>query len=304
LPALIRLLLEREFSKDPSLVSDLAHGMEEGYRWKTVFLPSGTLLSFHRTPKDGVQKRQSEVAKVVGNKLMYDDQETTPSDFINQFFKYPKNAWRSIWVKRPTDTGWLPAEQIRKAVDQAELIQDIALKRIKIQEPSSLAGELSDPIAAPERPFRRFGSLPISDKMGPMYLVACLTTSSLFEKPLKNIDDKRFFDEIEEKILNPISEAKGMFNRIVRRDRHDWEHVSLILGAPDITLCRQAAQWLTNLRKNLLSLKKIADGGGGDYDEVTQKLVGQLQGDFGLTLRKRLETASLALEALGYTRSE
>jgi hypothetical protein len=54
----------------------------------------------------------------------------------------------------------------------------------------------------------------------------------------------------------------------------------------------------------LLAFKKIADGAQENHDEVTQKLDGQLQGDFGLILRQRLETASLALEALGYTRSE
>jgi hypothetical protein len=308
LPALLRLLLEKEFSKDPGLVSAPAYKMEEGYRWKTVFLPSGTLLSFHHTPKDGGQKRRSEIAKVVDNKLMYNDQETTPSDFINQFFKYPKNAWRSIWVKRPYDTGWTPAEQIRKAVDQAEeLIQEPARERNNVLEPLSLAPQLAEPSAAPERPFRRFGSLPISDKMGPKYLSACLTVSHLFENPIKDIDDERLLikdKDFHEKILDPISESKGMFNRIVRRDRHDWEHVSLILGAPDVTLCRRAANWLTELRVNLLAFKRIADGAQENHDEVTQKLDGQLQGDFGLILRQRLETASLALEALGYTRSE
>lgn len=84
-----------------------------------------------------------------------------------------------------------------------------------------------------------FGKFPISAKMGPRYLMACTTTCKIIKiGAIQSKDD-----------LPDISEAKGMYNRVLRHDRPDWEAVRHLLGEPDRAICHLAATWLAELRK-------------------------------------------------------
>ena len=84
-----------------------------------------------------------------------------------------------------------------------------------------------------------FGKFPISAKMGPRYLKACTTTCRIIKSgAIQSQDD--FAD---------ISEAKGMYNRVLRHDTPDWEAVWQLIGEPDRVVCYLAATWLAKLRK-------------------------------------------------------
>ena len=83
-----------------------------------------------------------------------------------------------------------------------------------------------------------FGKYPISARMGPRYLLAC-------EATLQVIDSEK----MKEKELACISEAKGMYNRVLRQDTPDWEAVRHLLGEPDRAICHLAANWFTSLRQ-------------------------------------------------------
>jgi hypothetical protein len=80
----------------------------DGYQWKLLFLPSGTVL---RT----VAKGESKIAHVQGNKLLYDGYPTTPARFVNAAHGCCRNAWTSTWLRYPGDTEWQPACNIRPA---------------------------------------------------------------------------------------------------------------------------------------------------------------------------------------------
>lgn len=82
-----------------------------------------------------------------------------------------------------------------------------------------------------------FGKFPISVKMGPRYLAACAATARVIRSGEAGVED-----------LNHLSEMKGMYNRVLRQDRPDWEAVRQLLGEPDRAVCHLAAGWLWELR--------------------------------------------------------
>ena len=93
-----------------------------------------------------------------------------------------------------------------------------------------------------------FGKYPISAKMGPRYLAACRTTASIIQHGQAAEDE-----------LAQLSEMKGMYNRVLRQDRADWEAVRHLLGEPDRAICNLAARWLDKLRTLAKSGEPIAD---------------------------------------------
>lgn len=55
-------------------------------------------------------------------------------------------------------------------------------------------------------------------------------------------------DSSENRILEQLSEVKGLFNRIVRQDQWDWFTVSSQMGHPSFSLARRIANLLSDLR--------------------------------------------------------
>lgn len=84
-----------------------------------------------------------------------------------------------------------------------------------------------------------FGKYPISKKMGPRYFAASATV-------VRIIGTRSLRSEAD---LADISEAKGMYNRVLRQDCPDWEAVRHLLGEPDRAVCHLAATWLAELRR-------------------------------------------------------
>ncbi|USX18068.1 hypothetical protein NHH82_19540 [Oxalobacteraceae bacterium OTU3REALA1] len=77
-----------------------------GFQWKNVFLPEGTTL---RTSNGDVV----EFAKVVGDRIVSDDDRSlTPSMFANRHAK-GRNAWRFVWLRFPGNDHWVRAGNFR-----------------------------------------------------------------------------------------------------------------------------------------------------------------------------------------------
>jgi len=202
------------------------------YRWKDVFLPNETVLSFQ-------YKGNTYTAAVKDGELLFENRPVSPSEFVNSISSGVRNAWRDIWVKRPSDKVWLQASEVRAESTTAKLakIDNDVLEVVKLFDVPKSQNHSSSAVIAPTLARRQFGTLPVSERMGPRYFQAC--------KSVIQIISSRTASSVD---LDQISEAKGMFNRIVRRDRHDWMHVQKLLGMPNLTNCRQAAAWLTELR--------------------------------------------------------
>jgi len=78
----------------------------DGYQWKSLYLPAGTVL---RT----VVKGKSHVAHVRGNELIYDNAPTTPARFVNAAHGCCNNAWTCLWLRFPGNPDWKPAKNLR-----------------------------------------------------------------------------------------------------------------------------------------------------------------------------------------------
>jgi hypothetical protein len=77
-----------------------------GYQWKTVFLPHGTLL---RTVFHG----KNFHARVEGDRLLFDGAATSPSRFVNAIGGVRRNAWKVLWILLPSATEWKRADSFR-----------------------------------------------------------------------------------------------------------------------------------------------------------------------------------------------
>ena len=83
-----------------------------GFQWKNVFLPEGTTL---RTSHCDVV----EFAKVVGDRIVSeDDMSLTPSTFANRHAK-GRNAWRFVWLRLPGNDHWVRAANYRRHSEDA-----------------------------------------------------------------------------------------------------------------------------------------------------------------------------------------
>jgi len=79
-----------------------------GYMWKNVFLVQGTLLRMKK--KGGA----FEYAKVEGDCLVYKGESLSPNQFAFKVAGNARDAWRDVWVKRPMDQDYVPANFLRK----------------------------------------------------------------------------------------------------------------------------------------------------------------------------------------------
>lgn len=79
-----------------------------GYRWGTLFMPNGTLLRME-------YKRQTYRATVKFDYIEYECQRYTPSELASKIAAgTSRNAWRDLFVKRPGDTDWCLADELRR----------------------------------------------------------------------------------------------------------------------------------------------------------------------------------------------
>jgi hypothetical protein len=93
-----------------------AHSREptgQGYRWKNVFLPSGTHLEV-RT------RGQAWRAHVDGDEIRHEGRSVSPNGFVAACAGAPRNAWREIAVLLPGERCWKPAYMLRREVERAQ----------------------------------------------------------------------------------------------------------------------------------------------------------------------------------------
>lgn len=84
-----------------------------------------------------------------------------------------------------------------------------------------------------------FGRLPVSDRMRPRYVQALRTLISHLSSN----------EQLVSLPPESLSEVKGMFNRCVRKDQHDWFQVYQALDAPPLPRLRVAACHLGDLSR-------------------------------------------------------
>jgi hypothetical protein len=80
-----------------------------GYQWKSLFLPTGTVL---RT----VVRKQQFVARVEDDALLADGHAITPAQFVSGTHGYCCSAWTSIWLLFPGTTEWVRADRVRPPI--------------------------------------------------------------------------------------------------------------------------------------------------------------------------------------------
>lgn len=99
-----------------------------GYTWKykeaSVFLPDGTQVRMR-------YKGRYHYAAVKGDEIYFNGELHTPATLANTITQTEKgpgsrNAWRDLWIKRPNETEWHLADDLRnKAKAAAKFFEDL-----------------------------------------------------------------------------------------------------------------------------------------------------------------------------------
>lgn len=81
-----------------------------GYQWKCLFLPSGTRLRMRCAD-------QLFYGEIVDDRLIFRGQIMSPSQMAAAAAGEPRNAWRDLWIRRPLDKEWSPADKLRREIN-------------------------------------------------------------------------------------------------------------------------------------------------------------------------------------------
>ena len=93
----------------------LAASSARGYQWKTLFLPEGTEIRMQ-------YKGAYSYAKVDGDDIIFMGKPISPATMANTVAGSARNAWRDIWIKRPTDREWRLADDCRSEAVEADML--------------------------------------------------------------------------------------------------------------------------------------------------------------------------------------
>ncbi len=123
---LVDFLRKNDDRRDPVLVIDdaieywidnadwkpelLRKTASRGCQWKSLFLPDGTEVRMQ-------YKGAYSYAKVESDDLVFDGKSISPSTFANSIAGTSRNAWRDLWIKRPGDSDWRLADELRVDMD-------------------------------------------------------------------------------------------------------------------------------------------------------------------------------------------
>lgn len=103
--------------KADDLIGSLISPQSRGYTWKhkdsNLFLPDGTEI---RMRSMGTY----HYAKVIGDDIHFQGKTTTPGSLANAIGGNNRNAWRDLWIKRPTDKEWQQAGQCRNTIRELQ----------------------------------------------------------------------------------------------------------------------------------------------------------------------------------------
>ncbi len=96
------------WKKEDLMPETIISSGSRGYMWKNVFLVQGTLLRMKK--KGGA----FEYAKVESDFPVYKGESLSPNQFAFKVAGNTRDAWRDVWVKRPMDQDYVPANSLRK----------------------------------------------------------------------------------------------------------------------------------------------------------------------------------------------
>jgi hypothetical protein len=107
--------------------------------WKEVFLPPGTRLRIKI-------KDDYAYAEVIDDHVVFDGQRVSPAEFANSATGTTRNAWRDVWVKRPTDSAWSVADDLRRRGAPTPRERDDRNRLVEVLEltPDDLLSAASD----------------------------------------------------------------------------------------------------------------------------------------------------------------
>lgn len=81
-----------------------------GYHWAPLYLPNGTLIRME-------YKRETSQATVKNNKIEFNGQNYSPSELASAIAAGTnRNAWRDLLIKRPGDSEWCLADELRRRI--------------------------------------------------------------------------------------------------------------------------------------------------------------------------------------------
>ena len=78
----------------------------QGYQWKQLFLPDGTVL---RT----IYRGKNHHCMVEHDTILFNGKSVSPNQFVNQVGGERRNAWDAIWLLFPGTTEWKQAQSVR-----------------------------------------------------------------------------------------------------------------------------------------------------------------------------------------------
>ncbi len=85
-----------------------AHGdATKGYQWQALFLPNGTRVRM-------LFKGENHYALIEHEKLVYEGESLSPSEFTTKVAGSNRNAWRDLWLRFPRSQDWVQADLLRK----------------------------------------------------------------------------------------------------------------------------------------------------------------------------------------------
>lgn len=109
--------------KKEDLMPEIFSTESRGYTWKnkdtSLFLPHGTEIRMR-------YMGQYHYAKVEGDEIKYQGEPTSPSALANTIARKNRNAWKYLWIKRPSEKEWALAENQRERQRAArEILSDL-----------------------------------------------------------------------------------------------------------------------------------------------------------------------------------
>lgn len=81
-----------------------------GYQWKCLFLAHGSELRVYH-------EGRYHYAEVCQDLLMHGGRPLSPRQFVLAVMGEPRNAWRELWVRRPSDARWKMASVLRRELE-------------------------------------------------------------------------------------------------------------------------------------------------------------------------------------------
>jgi hypothetical protein len=97
-----------EWKADDLMPETVRERHHHGYHWKPLLLPPATKIRMK-------YKGETHYAAVVDDQFVFNGESISPSEFANRVAQGTnRNAWRDLWIKRPHDSEFHLADDLRR----------------------------------------------------------------------------------------------------------------------------------------------------------------------------------------------